>query len=1204
MKRTLPFLLLLNFLFLQSLRSQDKSDTLFNYSYWNGVADRDNYNAAERAELISTQKKIFEGEKAHQHVSEKELVWVNQTPPASKKGYGQNTVNAGPCNNVDFETGTFAGWTRSTGYNPLANPVGCCASPNGDQAIVSGSGIDPFGGFPVVCPNGGNYSLKLGSTAIGGIADRISQTIFVTPSNVNFTYNYAVVINDGGHQPAQQPRFTFTLLDTLGNALLFSSVSSVGLANSFIGAPGNASPVFYKNWTPVTINLSAYLGQNVTLEFTVYDCSPTGHFGYAYIDGEGCASSLLPITQTICPGSPICVSGFSIAIWDGPGITAEVNSCINPTVSGTYTCSTITMSGSAGPTFTYNISMFDTPTISLTAPSSNICGTQYTFNASSSIASGSVVSYLWSFGDAGTSTVFPDPIHTYATPGTYSVLLEAFSDAGCKDSAFTSITLLPAPDLSFTFYSACVNSTIQFTNTSTIFAGSISGYSWDLGDGTISTLQNPALAYTAPGIYTVSLSGISDLNCNATITQTLEVYPEPQVSFSAGNLCEGNTSSFSPTVSLTTGTVANLLWDFGDGNTSALASPTHSYASTGMYNVSLTALSNHSCSLTYTNDIQISPAPVMAFITSSVDACTPTFTFINTSAISSGSIAYTWNLESNITSNLTNPTHTFSAPGNYTVSLTGISDMGCAAASTATSALSLHAPPAINYTAAPAVCENSSLTISTSTVNSTIISYSWDFGDAASGAANTSALPNPSHLYSAAAIYSINLITINNFNCQLNTSLTVTVNPSPVVSLNTGTICSGTTFTLIPSGASTYTFLNGGSVVAPLTTSSYSVTGTSTAGCISSNTAVGSVFVNITPTISINSGTICADDSFTLVPSGAFTYTLSGGNNVVSPAVTSSYTVSGTSAAGCTGNTALSLVTINPKPIITVNSGTLCSGQIFTLVPGGSTSFTFSSGSNTVMPLVNTSYTVSGASSSGCTTTAVSDLTVFTTPTITVNSGTICFGKSFTLSPTGASSYTYSSGNAVVSPSITTSYVVTGVSANGCFSSSNSTSTVTVNALPSLSVSGTTSICEGETTTLVAQGANSYLWNTNVTAAALVVSPMVTTVYTLTGTDLNNCSNTITYTQQVTDCTGLSSFAKNLVSLTIYPNPSAGEFTISSGLNIDLTVVNGLGQLIKFVSLNENNNRHVTVNELAEGIYFLNSSDPKKPVRQKIIVTK
>ncbi len=194
-------------------------------------------------------------------------------------------------------------------------------------------------------------------------------------------------------------------------------------------------------------------------------------------------------------------------------------------------------------------------------------------------------------------------------------------------------------------------------------------------------------------------------------------------------------------------------------------------------------------------------------------------------------------------------------------------------------------------------------------------------------------------------------------------------------------VCPGGSVTLTSTGATNFTWSAGvtnGTAFTPTANVSYTYNGTSTVTSCT-NSVVANVTLNPVPTISVNSGSFCAGSSFTIVPTGAASYTIQGGSAVVSPTANASYTVIGTSSLGCVSpSSAVSNVTTNPVPVISVNSGTICSGDSFTIVPTGGATYTFQGGSAIVSPTANASYTVIGTSSLGCVSpsAAVSSVTV------------------------------------------------------------------------------------------------------------------------------------------------------------------------------------------------------------------------------------
>lgn len=207
----------------------------------------------------------------------------------------------------------------------------------------------------------------------------------------------------------------------------------------------------------------------------------------------------------------------------------------------------------------------------------------------------------------------------------------------------------------------------------------------------------------------------------------------------------------------------------------------------------------------------------------------------------------------------------------------------------------------------------------------------------------------------------------------------ISVLPTPMISVLSGSICSGGSFVLNPSGAASYTVNGSGSnlTVSPGTTTNYTITGTNTSGCVSPSGAVATVSVYTRPVISVNSGSICSGQNFTILPLGAGSYTIAGGSAVVSPANNTSYTVTGISAQGCPSqNTATANVTVNSLPPVQAQSSsiTVCAGTTVTLSASGASQYSWSTGENTsvivVSPQNNTNYIVTGTSAEGCSNTA------------------------------------------------------------------------------------------------------------------------------------------------------------------------------------------------------------------------------------------
>jgi hypothetical protein len=289
-------------------------------------------------------------------------------------------------------------------------------------------------------------------------------------------------------------------------------------------------------------------------------------------------------------------------------------------------------------------------------------------------------------------------------------------------------------------------------------------------------------------------------------------------------------------------------------------------------------------------------------------------------------------------------------------------------------------------------------------------------------------------------------------------------------------------------------------------------------------TAVGNfttLLVDINPTLASGAGSY--PDTWT-----AYTATLSGITGTVSGRFAFRYFVNNGGTNGANSNyigiDAVQYSLPCSQPVININppSGSICSGAApVNFFGSGATSYTWNTGATTstlaVSPTLTTIYTLSGESTPGCIGSKTVAVTVTLTPNVSVLNYTTCASAPITLSPSGATNYSWNTGattsSITVNPATTTNYTVTGT--NGVSCSNTKTLSVTVGANLSVNIMASqTTLCAGGSVTLTASGAaTTYSWNTGLTTAVIIVNPATTTTYSVSGINgACNGGNTITIT--------------------------------------------------------------------------------------------
>jgi PKD repeat protein len=435
------------------------------------------------------------------------------------------------------------------------------------------------------------------------------------------------------------------------------------------------------------------------------------------------------------------------------------------------------------------------------------------FTSLASVSTGFIVKWTWNFGDGNTTVVTnignPNVSHAYANYGNFNVTLTVKTNDSCSVSFSKPVVIIPNPLADFSYQPACMNSPVQFNSLSQAGSGAISNWDWNFGDpasGSVnsSTLQDPAHQYNSTVAYNVTLIVTNNGGCKDTISKPVTVHPLTAVDFSWSSQCSGDTSHFVSTVSA--GAVAGRIWDFGDGNSSTAINPDHIYATTGIYDVTLSITDTAGCMNTKTHPVSISLPPVALFQVAQPNCTTSPVFFDEMSALSYGSFAsWHWTFGDGHDTLVVAPAnpdihHSYAAAGSFVVTLKAITAQGCE--DEFVQQIAITSGPLAEFSFGN-TCAGESVSftnLAAANGGTMILNYNWNFGDPSSGINNSSNLANPSHVYAFGSTYQVSLIVVNASGCNDTVSHPVIIRAKPPVDyawLNT-CLGSSTQFTVNP----------------------------------------------------------------------------------------------------------------------------------------------------------------------------------------------------------------------------------------------------------------------------------------------------------------------------------------------------------------------------------------------------------------------
>ncbi len=995
----------------------------------------------------------------------------------------------------------------------------------------------------------------VGNVSGGSVSPVVNTTYTVTVTNSNSctaTASIAVTVNA---KPTVAPSATPTVICNGGSSTLAAnatagsgSISTYAWSSGLVGSVpgGSVSPIVNTTYT-VTVTNSNSCTTTATVAVTVSAIPTVAPTATPAVICDG-GNTTLAANATAGSGS------ISTYAWSS-GLVGNVSGgSVSPTINTTYTV-TVTNSNSCTATASVAVTVNSKPTVAPNATPTVICnGGSTTLAANATAGSGSISTYSWSSGLVGNvpgGSVSPIANTTYTVTVTNS--------NSCTASASVAVIVNANPTIApnATPSAICNGGSTTLTANATAGSGTISTYAWS--SGLVGNVPGGSVSPTANTVYTVTVTNSNSCTATASLPVTVNAVPTVAPTASPAIICNGGSTTLAANATAGSGSISTYAWSSGlVGNVpGGIVSP----ITNTTYTVTVT--NSNSCTATASVAVTVNAKPTAAPTASPTVICNGESTMLAANATAgSGSIStYAWNngLIGSISGGSVSPV----VNTTYTVTVTNSNS--CTA--TATISVTVNSLPSPSATNTGPYCAGGTIQLNSSGGSG----YSWG-----GPAAFSSATQNPTRIGATVAMGGNYTVTVTGTNaCTITASTNVVVNAIPAATAtNTGPYCTTSTIQLSSGGGTSYSWSGpnafaSGSQNPTRPNSTLAMAGIYTVTVIDANTCSATASTNVIVNSSLspiasNTGPSCVNGTIQLNVAGGNTYTWSGPNsfssNSQNPTISNAttlmsgiYYVTASDLNGCSG-TASTNVTVNTLPIPNAsNTGPYCAGSTIQLNSSGGSTYSWSGVSGFVSVSQNPSlinsitgmsgiYTVTVTDINGCSAVASTTVTVNALPAPSIssietsgfnNDGIICDGASVTLiaNPTSGVTYAWANppggttNNILITPASTTSYTVTVTNpTTACTAVAVITITVSPPPAPTIAITDSSgliisdgTICINDPAKLTASPTTglTYVWSNppGGTANDIIVSPSVTTSYTVTVTSISTgCSASVSRT--------------------------------------------------------------------------------------------